>query len=109
MTILDRLAEIEARVRALPECDWRQREDDTGVIEDTDGQPVLVLGTSGDTRLPAGEFLAHAPDDVRWLIQELTQARAQLAELDATRDRIRTWMAARDTEEAASDTAHRRP
>jgi phosphopantetheinyl transferase (holo-ACP synthase) len=80
----DRLAAIEARLKAVP-SGWRQRDGDTGVIEDSEGRPVAVLGTSGAERLPLGEFLAAAPADTEWLTHQLRQAWAQL---DRLRDRI---------------------
>ncbi|MGC2997129.1 hypothetical protein ACPF8X_01660 [Streptomyces sp. G35A] len=80
----DRLTAIEARLKAVP-SGWRQRDGDTGVIEDSDGRPVAVLGTSGAEHLPLGEFLAAAPADTEWLTHQLRQAWAQL---DRLRDRI---------------------
>jgi hypothetical protein len=80
----DRLAAIEARLKAVP-GDWRQRGGDTGVIEDCDGRPVAVLGTSGAEHLPLGEFVAAAPGDTEWLTQQLRRAWAQL---DRLRNRI---------------------
>jgi hypothetical protein len=80
----DRLAAIEARLKAVP-SGWRQRDGDTGVIEDSEGRPVAVLGTSGAEHLPLGEFLAAAPADTEWLTHQLRQAWARL---DRLRDRI---------------------
>jgi len=80
----DRLTAIEARLKAVP-GGWRQRGGDTGVIEDGDGRPVAVLGTSGADHLPLGEFVAAAPGDTEWLTQQLRRAWAQL---DRLRDRI---------------------
>ncbi|WOT40675.1 hypothetical protein [Streptomyces coeruleorubidus] len=79
-----RLDAIETRLKAVPDG-WRQRDGDAGLIEDADGHPIAILGTSGDVRLPLGEFLADAPDDTRWLAQQLRRAWAQL---DKLRDRI---------------------
>ncbi|MGX1913604.1 hypothetical protein ACWIID_32895 [Streptomyces phaeochromogenes] len=79
-----RLDAIETRLKAVPDG-WRQREGDAGFVEDTDGHPVATLGTSGDVRLPLGEFLAHVPADTEWLAQQLRRAWAQL---DKLRDRI---------------------
>ncbi|UQA91046.1 hypothetical protein [Streptomyces halobius] len=56
----DRLTAIETRLKAVPDG-WRQRVCDPGLIEDADGQPIAILGTSGDVRIPLGEFLASAP------------------------------------------------
>ncbi|MFB7341207.1 hypothetical protein ACFCZ6_14215 [Streptomyces hydrogenans] len=75
----DRLDEIQARLAALPDTTWRQRPGDAGLIEDITGQPVAVLGTSGDTKLPVGEFIAHAPDDIAWLAAEVTRLRCRAA------------------------------
>ncbi|WP_331722329.1 hypothetical protein [Streptomyces canus] len=80
----DRLTAIETRLKAVPDG-WRQRDGDAGLIEDADGDPIAVLGTSGDVRLPLGEFLAHVPADTEWLTQQLRRAWAQL---DKLRDRI---------------------
>ncbi|MET9954535.1 hypothetical protein ABZ135_23735 [Streptomyces sp. NPDC006339] len=73
----DRLHEIRARLTALPDAAWRQRFGDAGLIEDITGQPVAVLGTSGDTTLPAGEFIAHARADIAWLVAEVTRLRCR--------------------------------
>ena len=80
----DRLTAIETRLKAVPDG-WRQREGDTGLIEDADGHPLATLGTSGDAQLPLGEFLASAPADTEWLAQQLRRAWTQL---DKLRDRI---------------------
>lgn len=81
---VDRLIAIEARLKAVP-AGWRHRGGDTGVIEDDDGRPVAVLGTSGAEHLPLGEFIAAAPADTEWLTQQLRRAWAQL---DRLRGRI---------------------
>ncbi|MFC9916229.1 hypothetical protein [Streptomyces sp. NPDC127197] len=80
----DRLTAIETRLKAVPEG-WRQRDGDAGLIEDADGHPIAVLGTSGEVRLPLGEFLVFASADTEWLTQQLRRAWAQL---DKLRDRI---------------------
>ncbi|MFD7554201.1 hypothetical protein ACFV9E_06630 [Streptomyces sp. NPDC059835] len=80
MTDFDRLTEIEDRAQCLSAGAWRQRSTDTGIIEDAQGHPVAILGTSGAARLPLGEFFAHAPVDVRWLANELRTAWGLLAE-----------------------------
>ncbi|MFE6272271.1 hypothetical protein ACFVQ9_26160 [Streptomyces goshikiensis] len=80
MTEFDRLTEIEDRTRCLAAGAWRQRSTDTGIIEDAEGHPVAILGTSGEARLPLGEFFAHAPVDVRWLANELRTAWGSLAD-----------------------------
>ncbi|MCF3132469.1 hypothetical protein [Streptomyces olivochromogenes] len=80
----DRLTAIETRLKAVPDG-WRQREADAGLIEDADGHPIAVLGTSGDVQLRLGEFLASAPADAEWLAQQLRWAWTQL---DKLRDRI---------------------
>ncbi|MFI8194691.1 hypothetical protein ACIF8T_39340 [Streptomyces sp. NPDC085946] len=85
LTPADRLDAIEARLNTVPDG-WRQRDDDAGLIEDGDGHPVAVLGTSGDIRLPLGEFLAAAPADTKWLAQQLRQAWEQLDRLRARID-----------------------
>lgn len=79
-----RLDAIETRLKAVPDG-WRQREGDAGLIEDADGHPIAILGTSGDVRLSLGEFLTHAPADTEWLAQQLRRAWAQM---DKLRDRI---------------------
>ncbi|MFK0047894.1 hypothetical protein ACIQU4_28170 [Streptomyces sp. NPDC090741] len=79
MTDFDRLTDIEDRAQCLPSGAWRQRSTDTGIIEDAEGHPVAILGTSGEARLPLGEFLAQAPVDVRWLANELRTAWGLLA------------------------------
>ncbi|TDC09410.1 hypothetical protein E1265_32230 [Streptomyces sp. 8K308] len=83
MTDIERLIAIAARAKALPASanHWRQRDTDAGLIEDADGHPIAVLGTSGDVYLPEGVFLAHAPRDMRWLLQQYTQMREALNEL----------------------------
>ncbi|MEW2078798.1 hypothetical protein AB0941_35260 [Streptomyces sp. NPDC013433] len=81
----DRLDAIEARLNAVPDG-WRQRDGDAGLIEDGNGHPVAVLGTSGDTRLPLGEWLATAPADTKWLAQQLRHAWEQLDRLNARID-----------------------
>jgi hypothetical protein len=84
----DRLYEIRARVAALPDTTWRQRSGDAGLIEDITGQPVAVLGTSGDIKLPAGEFIAHAPADVAWLVAEVTRLRCRDAMVTALHQQL---------------------
>lgn len=79
-----RLNAIETRLKAVPDG-WRQREGDSGLIEDADGDPIAILGTSGDVRLPLGEFLANAPADTEWLVQQLKRVWTQM---DKLRDRI---------------------
>ena len=95
----DRLDAIETRLQAVPDG-WRQRDGDCGLIEDADGQPIAVLGTSGEARLPLGEFLANAPADTEWLAQQLTRAWAQL---DTLRDRIDDAGSLVDTNHVATD------
>ncbi|MEU8480362.1 hypothetical protein [Streptomyces hygroscopicus] len=96
MTDTDRLTAIERRTMALPPEGWRQQPGDAGVIEDLRGRPLIVFGTSGLSELPEGEFVVHAPQDMRWLIQQLKQAQQQIADLEAdetewrsTLDRLR--------------------
>ncbi|MZE54305.1 hypothetical protein GTY86_24150, partial [Streptomyces sp. SID5770] len=84
----DRLPEIRARLAALPDTTWRQRSGDAGLIEDITGQPVAVLGTSGDTKLPAGEFIAHAPADIAWLVAEVTRLRCRDAMVTALHQQL---------------------
>lgn len=84
-----RLAAIEARVQALPHHGLRQRKGDAGVIVDADDQPIVVLGTSGDIKLPAGEFFANAPTDMQWLIEQLKEAHERIADLTETTETIR--------------------
>ncbi|MPY38294.1 hypothetical protein FNH09_45965 [Streptomyces adustus] len=80
----DHLTAIETRLKAVPEG-WRQRDGDAGLIEDADGRPIAILGTSGDARLMLGEFIAAVPADTAWLAQQLRRAWAQM---DRLRDRI---------------------
>ncbi|MGW3563567.1 hypothetical protein ACWDSL_06640 [Streptomyces sp. NPDC000941] len=82
-TATARLAAIKARVQALPHHGLRQRDGDAGLIEDADGQPIVVLGTSGAIKLLAGEFFANAPTDMQWLIEQLAQAHARISELES--------------------------
>jgi hypothetical protein len=84
----DRLHEIRARLAALPDTAWRQRSGDAGLIEDLTGQPVAVLGTSGDTKLPIGEFIAHAPADIAWLVAEVTRLRCRDAMVTALHQQL---------------------
>lgn len=79
-----RLDAIETRLKAVP-GGWRLRQGDAGLIEDADGQPIAILGTSGDVHLPVGEFLAAVPADTEWLAQQLRRAWRQI---DTLRDRI---------------------
>ncbi len=84
----DRLPGIRARLAALPDTAWRQRPGDSGLIEDHTGHPVAVLGTSGDVPLPAGEFIAHAPADIAWLLAEVTRLRCADAMVTALHQQL---------------------
>ncbi|MGW0607786.1 hypothetical protein [Streptomyces sp. NPDC002640] len=84
-SVPDRLAAIETRLQAVPDG-WRQRDGDAGLIENSTGHPVAVLGDSGGQSLPLGEFLAAAPADIRWLTQQLRQTWAQPAPRRTTED-----------------------
>ncbi|MFD8849788.1 hypothetical protein [Streptomyces sp. NPDC059604] len=84
----DRLPEIRVRLAALPDAAWRQRPGDSGLIEDHTGRPVAVLGTSGDVPLPAGEFIAHAPADVAWLLAEVTRLHCRDAMVTALHQQL---------------------
>ncbi|MFE5896889.1 hypothetical protein ACFQ67_05625 [Streptomyces sp. NPDC056488] len=87
-TFPDRLPEIRARLAALPDTTWRQRSGDAGLVEDLTGQPVAVLGTSGDTKLPAGELIAHVPADIAWLVAEVTRLRCRDAMVTALHQQL---------------------
>lgn len=99
----DRLDAIETRLKAVPDG-WCERDGDAGLIENADSQPVAVLGTNGDVRLPLGEFLVAAPADTvivriteaeqeRWLGEieglqvSLASAEEKLTQLDPERER----------------------
>jgi hypothetical protein len=84
----DHLHEIRARLAALPDTAWRQRSGDAGLIEDLTGQPIAVLGTSGDTKLPVGELIAHAPTDIAWLVAEVTRLRCRDALVTALHQQL---------------------
>jgi len=84
----DRLPEIRARLAALPDTAWRQRPGDSGLIEDHSGHPVAILGTSGDVPLAAGEFIAHAPADIAWLVAEVTRLRCRDAMVTALHQQL---------------------
>ncbi|MFB8043150.1 hypothetical protein ACFC8F_17890 [Streptomyces hydrogenans] len=84
----DRLPEIRARLAALPDTAWRQRAGDNGLLEDHTGRPVAVLGTSGDVPLPAGEFIAHAPADLAYLLAEVTRLRCRDAMVTALHQQL---------------------
>ncbi|MEW5627219.1 hypothetical protein AB1388_11690 [Streptomyces hydrogenans] len=84
----DRLPEIRARLATLPDTAWRQRADDSGLIEDHTGRPVAVLGISGDVPLPSGEFIAHVPADIAWLVAEVTRLRCRDAMVAALHQQL---------------------
>lgn len=94
----DRLDAIESRLQPVPD-EWLQRDGDAGLIEDAEGQPIAILGTSGDVRLPLGEFFANAPVDTQWLAQQLRRAWTQL---DKLRDRIDNAGSLMDTNHVAT-------
>ncbi|MGW2612830.1 hypothetical protein ACWC4A_52585 [Streptomyces mirabilis] len=92
-----RFTAIERRTLAV-RCDgWQQRPGDAGVIEDTQGRPIAVLGTSGPTKLPLGEFVAHSRADMWWLIRELKNARSRIEDLEADNAQIRKILDADET------------
>lgn len=72
----DRPTEIAAREAAATPGPWRQRSD-AGIVTDADGQPLAVFGTSGPHCADA-EFIAHAPEDVRWLLAEVKRLTGRL-------------------------------
>ncbi|WP_174518354.1 hypothetical protein [Streptomyces vietnamensis] len=83
-----RIAEITARRSALPDAVWRQRDHDAGIVDDDAGRPIAVLGTSGEARVPAAEFIARAPADIEWLLSALTRLMDRVsAPADAVADR----------------------
>ncbi|MEU4898225.1 hypothetical protein AB0B12_37955 [Streptomyces sp. NPDC044780] len=94
----DRLTAIERRTMALPPEGWRQQPGNAGVIEDLQGRPLIVFGTSGLSELPEGEFVVHAPQDMRWLIQQLKQAQQQIADLEADNAQMRSILETDETE-----------
>lgn len=93
-----RLDTIQRRTLDVQIEGWRQRPGDAGVIEDTQGRPIAVLGTSGPAKLPLGEFVAHSHDDMRWLIRELEKARSRIKQLEADNTQIRKILDTDETE-----------
>ncbi|MCZ1014039.1 hypothetical protein [Streptomyces noursei] len=93
----DRLTEIAARVAAATPGPWLQRSD-AGIVTDSDGHPLAVFGTSGPHCADAA-FIAHAPEDVPWLLEQLEQARGIAVRLEQENARLR--------EEALTDAAVR--
>lgn len=80
--VTQRLAEIEARTKAATPGPWRREGDwnDIAAI-DTDGTPYGVAGNDESISHPDAEFIAHAREDVPWLIERLSRAEAELHRL----------------------------
>ncbi|WP_143179598.1 hypothetical protein [Streptomyces yunnanensis] len=86
----DRLTEIAARATAVTPGPWLQRSD-AGIVTDAEDRPLAVFGTSGPHCVDA-TFIAHAPEDVRWLLAQLEQARAIAVELENENARLTAAM-----------------
>lgn len=72
----DRLTEIAARAAAATPGPWLQRPD-AGIVADADDHPLAVFGTSGPHCADA-KFVAHAREDVRWLLAEVKRLTGRL-------------------------------
>jgi hypothetical protein len=76
------LDEIETRASKATPGPWRRSEDYSDIVA-PDGSQLASYWMSAD-----GEFIAHAPDDVRTLLDEVRRQRAENAQLRAARDVI---------------------
>ena len=74
------LDEIETRAAAATKGPWRRSEDYSDVLA-PDGSQLASYWMSAD-----GEFIAHAPDDVRTLLDEVRRLTADLDEMTHCRD-----------------------
>jgi hypothetical protein len=67
---MTRLDDIQARHAAITPGPWRATGDDW--IEGADGQDI-AQGVFDEQWDADAEFIAHCPDDVRWLLDRVTQ------------------------------------
>lgn len=95
----DKLKEIESRLVAITSGNWRvvmkgdkyrfagpetfRAEDDYHIVTDADLPNQEVIGTSEWLRIKPedAEFIAHAPEDMRYVLCELRKTRSKLSEL----------------------------
>ncbi|GAA1065286.1 hypothetical protein [Streptomyces asiaticus] len=93
----DRLADIKAREQAATPGHWGTSYDSNGTYTVqaqprlipsegpvNDGDIATLTGTHGDEQTyHNARFTAHARDDVKWLVEQLEQARNWAVELEA--------------------------
>ena len=76
----DRLTEIEARLGAATLGPWSVNNPSTDVYEIRDADDLLVadiddIGSEDDV---CAEFIAHSPEDIKWLVEEVKRLRERL-------------------------------
>lgn len=117
----DRLSEIKAREQAATAGHWGTYYDSKGTYtiqarprlipwegNTDDGAIATVSGEHGDGQTyHDARFVAHARDDVRWLLEQLEQARRIAVELENENARLTAELqAARDAYEGMAETAN---
>lgn len=101
-----RLTEIRRRVEAATAGTWGTYYDgsvyhlaaEMHVWEPLSGQPIGSI-PDGDNRWQAfhdAMFIGRSPDDVRWLLAELTEARTKLEIAERRVEELATMLAERD-------------
>ncbi|MFF1499703.1 hypothetical protein ACFVZR_07465 [Streptomyces sp. NPDC058316] len=75
-----RLAEIQARAAAATPGPWAATPGDPGIVQALTDERLAVFGGSAQDYRDA-DFTAHARDDVPYLLAQLHQRDAEIAEL----------------------------
>lgn len=70
MTTPDRIAEIRARLAAATPGPWRADEDE--IIWSDEGIDIIHVVVNPEN----ADLIAHAPDDLRWCLDEIDRLRA---------------------------------
>ncbi|MEU7597524.1 hypothetical protein AB0B79_31505 [Streptomyces sp. NPDC039022] len=87
----DRLTQIKARVEAATPGPWhvdRHEPSLSRLVRSHDGTLDIDFGYVGNCTQPDAEFVAHAPDDVQWLVNQLERARSIAVELENENARL---------------------
>ena len=84
------LQAIEARLEAATPGPWSRSGYDVGqVVYGPGGQPDLIGPISTNSDIEDAEFIAHAPEDIRALIDEVGRLTVEHLEMRIERDNLR--------------------
>ena len=87
---MNEIQEIEARLAAATPGPWSRSGYDVGqVVYGPGGQPDLIGPISTNSDIEDAEFIAHAPKDVRALIDEVGRLTVEHLEMRIERDNLR--------------------